>query len=200
MTPDERNLLIGFLRDLSSARAGAKDAEADGLIRQALAANPDAAYLLVQHTIVADQSLHDAQARIADLEQQLRNVPAPQPQGGGSFFGGGSSSPSPWGRPQQPSYDAPPAYAPEPRPSPFSGGGGLGSFLRSAGTTAAGVVAGETLFSGLEGMFGGHHQGFGGGFGGQGFMGAPEENVTINNYGDDSGGDDGGYDDGDDNS
>ena len=198
MTPDERTLLTGFLRDLSTARTGTKDAEADGLIRQALATNPDAAYLLVQHTIVADQSLHEAQARIADLENQLRNVPAPQPQGGGSFFGGASGGSSPWGR-QQPGYDAPPAYQPDQRPSPFSSGGGLGSFLRSAGTTAAGVVAGETLFSGLSGMFGGH-QGFGG-FGGQGFMGAPEENVTINNYGDDSSDDDGGDDsDDDDNS
>ncbi|MEI7447756.1 MAG: DUF2076 family protein [Burkholderiales bacterium] len=69
MTPDERTLLNNFLDELAAARGGSKDSEADGLIRQALAANPDAGYLLVQHAIVADQSLHAAQARIAELEQ-----------------------------------------------------------------------------------------------------------------------------------
>ena len=87
--------------------------------------------------------------------------------------------------PAQP-YAPPP---PEERPGLFSGGGGLGSFLRSAGTTAAGVAGGELLFSGLSDLFG--HRGggmFGGG--GQGFMGGPEE-VVVNNYGDDDRGDDG---------
>lgn len=181
MTPDERALLSTFLRDLSSARGVTKDSEADAMIRQVLGGNPDAAYLLVQHAIVADQSLHAAQARIADLEQQL-----PPPSSSPGFL---PRSAGPWGGSgQQPPY-AQPAYAPPPpdqRPGIFSGGGGLGSFLRSAGTTAAGVAGGEMLFSGLSDVFGGHHGGglFGGG---QGY--APEENVTINNYGDDSGSD-----------
>jgi hypothetical protein len=43
------------------------------------------------------------------------------------------------------------------------------------------------LFSGLSGLFGGHHGGFGGGFGGG--------ETIINNYNDDGGYDDrGGYD------
>ena len=67
MTPDERALLTNFLNELANARGVAKDGEADGMIRQALAANPDATYLLVQHAIVADQSLHAAQARISEL-------------------------------------------------------------------------------------------------------------------------------------
>lgn len=182
MNTDERTLLGRFLEDLVSARAGTKDAEADGLIRQALAANPDAAYLLVQHAIVADQSLHAAQQRIAELEQQA--APAASsflPQGGAG----------PWGTRTAQPY-APPA--PEDRPGIFSGSGGVGSFLRSAGTTAAGVAGGEMLFSGLSDLFG-HHGG--GMFGaGQGFMGAPQD-VTINNYGDDyDRSDDGNYDDG----
>jgi hypothetical protein len=68
----------------------------------------------------------------------------------------------------------------------FGGGGGLGSFLRTAGTTAAGVVAGDMLFSSLSGLFGGHHGGFGG-FGGG--YGGPTENVVINNYNDSDSGD-----------
>ena len=78
MTPDERTLLGNFLRDLDAARGVAKDPEADSAIAQALQANPDAAYVLVQHAIVADQSLHAAQQRIAELEDQLRE-PAPAP-------------------------------------------------------------------------------------------------------------------------
>ena len=140
MTPDERTLLSTFLGDLAQARAQGKDAEADGMIRQAFAANPDAAYLIVQHAILSDQALHAAQARIAELERGQDS--------GSSFLGGGRAYP-------------PSTAVPTSQPtSPFSSGGGLGSFLRNAGTMAAGVVAGDMLFSGLSGLFGGH-RGFG---------------------------------------
>lgn len=185
MNAEERTLLTRFLDELSTARAGAKDAEAEALIARTLGGNPDAAYLLVQHAIVADQSLHAAQQRIAELEQQLQAPPVPQSS---SFLPQGSTGP--WGGRPQESYSPPP---PEARPGVFSNGGGLGSFLRSAGTTAAGVVGGEMLFSGLSDIFGRHNGGgglFGGG--GQGFMDRPE-NITINNFGDD---DDRRFDDG----
>jgi hypothetical protein len=179
MTPEERNLLSNFLRDLDQARGGPKDSEAEAMIRQALARNPDAAYLLVQHTILADQALLAAQNRIAELEDQ--RGPAP-----GASFLGGRAAPASTAVPT--SAPPPQGYAP-PFASPFSSGGGLGSFLRNAGTTAAGVVGGEMLFEGLSGLFGGHHGGFGGlGSGGYGgFGGAPVENVTINEYNDDGG-------------
>jgi hypothetical protein len=221
MTPEERNLLTNFLQDLDQARGGPKDPDAQSMIAQALARNPDAAYLLVQHTILSDQALHAAQARIAELESQAAQGPAPQ----GGFLGGGQQQ-GPWGSappqpepqpryydpqyapqspqyaPQQPQYAQPqyaqpqyaqPQYAPPPA-SPFSNGGGLGSFLRTAGTTAAGVAGGAMLFEGLSGMFGGHHGfgggGFGGGYGG-GFGGGPAvENVTVNEYNDDDRSDD----------
>ncbi len=186
MTPDERTMLGGFLQDLVQARGGLKDAEAASLIDQAIKSNPDAAYLLVQHAILADQALHGAQARVAELEAQLRDRQG-TPQGG--FLG----SSSPWARtapppPQsaQPQYA--PAYAPAPAPAQPGPGlfgtggaqpGGFGTFLRSAGTMAAGVAGGSLIADALGGMFGGHRGGFGGGFGG------PEiENVTINEYGD----------------
>jgi hypothetical protein len=72
-------------------------------------------------------------------------------------------------------------------PGPFHSGGGLGSFMRTAGTTAAGVAGGALLFEGVSSLFGGH------GFGGGGFGGGREENVTNNYYDDDN--DDGGSDD-----
>ena len=211
MSPEERTLLTQFLQDLQSSRGGFKDAEAAGLIDRTIRTNPDAAYLLVQHAILSDQALHAAQAHIVDLEGRLSG----SNRGQGGFLGGqGAVAPDygaqaqrsgPWGASPQPQ----PQYAPPPpRPGLFGGGvaqpGGFGSFLRSAGTTAAGVAGGAFLFDSLSGMFGGH-RGFGGGFGG-GWGGAPAENVTINEYGDQPyGGDggmgggqggDGGYDDG----
>jgi uncharacterized protein len=203
MTPDERNLLSRFLQDLSQARGGLKDAEASDMIERSLRSNPDAAYLLVQHALISDQALHAAQDRIAHLESQLRGG-QPFSQGGGSFLGGGPWASRP--QPSQPSYDPGYVQAPPQRSGGMLGGlfgggqpvqpGGFGSFLRSAGTTAAGVAGGEFLFSGLSNLFGGGRGGFGG----------PVENVTINEYGDggdmglggydDGGFDDGGYDDG----
>ena len=172
MTPDERTLLSNFLRDLAQARASGKDAEAAAMIDQAFAANPDAAYLIVQHAILSDQALQAAQQRIAQLESGQ----------GSSFLGGPAQTTS---VPPSAPYP-PPSYQPT---SPFSPGGGLGSFLRNAGTMAAGVAAGDLLFEGMSGLFGGHRGfgmgGFGGGFGGDS---APVENVTINDYGDHDGG------------
>lgn len=179
MSPDERNLLTRFLNDLTGARASQRDPEAADMIARALVANPDAAYVLVQHTIVADQSLHAAQARIAELEDQLRN--APVPQNSGRFL---PPVASPWsqGGAWQPQNTVPQGYQPMPvqqRPGIFSADSGLGSFLRNAGTTAAGVAGGEMLFSGIRDLFGGHS---GGG-------------EIVNNYYDDGGGQSGGFDD-----
>jgi len=209
MTPEERTLLTQFLNDLTQARGVAKDPEAASMIDNAVSANPDGAYVLVQHALLADQALHQAQAQIAQLQQQLQQS---QPQPASSFLGGAGLGPSsaqpgyqtqpssPWGQAAAPQGGQPIFGGGQPSGGLgglFSGGGGLGSFLRTAGTTAAGVAGGEMLFSGLSNLFGGRHEGgFGGGFGGGGFGGQPVENVTINEYGDDRGGfDDGGFDD-----
>ena len=204
MTPEERDLLTRFLDDLARSRPQAKDAEAAAQIDASLRANPDAAYVLVQHAILSDHALQDAQAHIAELEQQLSSGGAQPPQAQTSFLGSlfnrsappnppGVGQAGPWGErggsavppTGQPAY----GYgAPPPPGGPFSGGGGLGGFLRNAGQTAAGVAGGAFLFEGLQGLFGGHHGGFGGGYG---FAGGQPENVVINEYG----GDRGGFDD-----
>ena len=194
MTPDERSLLQNFLQDLVQTRGQAKDAEAETMIQNALRASPDAAYVLVQHAIMSDQALHAAQAQIADLQSQLSAASAPR----SGFLPQTGPQPGPWSQPSQPAPQASSYYG----PGPFSSGGGLGSFLRSAGTTAAGVAGGALLFEGLSGLFGGHGGGFGGfgggGFGG-GYGGGGIENVTNNYYDDDNnsgGGDFGGGDSG----
>ncbi len=175
MTPDERTLLQRFLTDLVQTRGPAKDPEADALIGQALAASPDAAYVLVQHAILSDQALHAAQDQIAALQNQVRAAAAPAAQPT-SFL---PSAPGPW-TPTRP--QAAGGYT---GPGPFNGGGGLSSFIRAAAPTAAGVLGGEMLFHGLEGMFGGGH---GGGFG-AGYGGGVTENITNNYYSDDDSGD-----------
>lgn len=149
MTPDERNMLQQFLSDLGQARGVAKDPEADGMISQVVRANPDALYLLVQHAILADQALQAAQAQIQQMEQQLPSqAPAPSFLGGGQagYQGGAPAGWDPGGG----------GYAPQPQPqpqSPLSANSGLGSFLRTAGTMAAGVAGGEFLAQGLSNLF-----------------------------------------------
>src|SRR3954470_1090143 len=71
MTPQERDLITQLLRRLAQAGGQPKDPEADALIRQALAAQPDAPYYLVQTVLIQDMALSNAQARIQALEQQL---------------------------------------------------------------------------------------------------------------------------------
>jgi hypothetical protein len=141
MTPDERDLLQRYLQDLVQTRGVAKDPEAAQMIDQALRASPDAGYVLVQHAIMSDQALHAAQDQIATLQQQIQaGVPAAQPT---SFL---PSAPQAW---------SPPPAAQYVGSGPFSSGGGLGSFLRNAGTMAAGVAGGDLLFEGISGLFGG---------------------------------------------
>ncbi len=165
MNPQERDQLTQFLKQLSEARVGEKQAEADALIRETVAKQPDAAYLLVQRAMLVEQALNTAKAQIANLQNQLRGQSQNAPAGGG-FLGGGN----PWaqsldgggagsagvpgaGNYQMPRggsmFNAAPAAAPA--------GGGVGSFLGSVATTAAGVVAGSFLFQGIENLLGGHH-------------------------------------------
>ena len=153
MTPDERNLLTTFLSDLRARAGAAKDAEADQMILQAVSANPDAVYLLVQHANLSDQALHAAQAQIQDMQER-----AQPPQASGSFLapqGGGFLSQPP--EPDSYALQALPWEGPKGAPissSPFAADSGLGGFLRSAGTMAAGVAVGDFLAQGISNIIG----------------------------------------------
>jgi len=177
MTPQEQQLLDDFLQRLVAAGSVAKDAQADALIRQRLAAQPDALYLLVQRSLLQQQALDGAKAQIAQLQAQLASQ-----QGGGSFLGG---QPSPaWGAvpPPMPQQPQPQQTAPGWRERLFGGAPAQAapaapSFLSQAATTAAGVAGGMFLFDGIENLLGGHH---GGGFFGGG-QPTVVENITENN-------------------
>ncbi|MGC2414630.1 MAG: DUF2076 domain-containing protein [Stellaceae bacterium] len=207
MVPQERDLITTLLARLKGAAGQPKDPEADGLIRQAMAEQPDAPYYLVQTVLIQDLSLHQAENRIAELEKQLTDTQtAVRPTT--SFLGGlfGSSQPAlpavgsvpsagPWVRSPQVAAAPPPqqGYAPpQPGYAPAAGGmmgggmmggmGGGGGFLRSAAATAAGIAGGALLFQGISSLFGhGYANSLSGGMGMTSGLG---ETIINNNYGD----------------
>jgi hypothetical protein len=147
MTLQEKELLARFLEQLQSAKAGQKDAEADGLIRDTCAKQPDAAYLLVQRTLQLEQLLQASQ-------DQIHKMQADQDQAS-SGSRGFLNDPNAWGsRPatptpaQTPVAQAPAAVAAAPAGKSSWGSGLFGNIA----TTAAGVVAGSFLFQGIHGL------------------------------------------------
>jgi uncharacterized protein len=218
MEPQERDLLTTLLARLKNTANQPKDPEADALIRQAIAAQPDAPYFLAQTVLIQDLSLHNAQNQIAELEKQLTDAqqqaarPAATSFLGGLFgsrqpapSAGAAPAPGPWTR--APQVAAAPPAQPWGQPNPqggygqpmgsgggFMGGGmgGGGGFLRSAATTAAGIAGGALLFQGIESLFGQHASA--GILGGSAMTPGLGESVVQNFYGGDAGGGQGGTD------
>jgi len=71
MTPQEQDLITQLLERLKQTDVQGKDLQAEALIKAGIAAQPDAPYLLVQTALIQNMALEAAQARIAELEQQL---------------------------------------------------------------------------------------------------------------------------------
>jgi len=142
MNTQEREQLTRFLQQLTSAPAIQKDGEADALIREACARQPDAAYLLVQRALLLEHAVQDAQAQIARLQGELEQSRAGN--GGGGFL-----DPNAWGN----SAATRPAPAPAAAPAASAWRSGM---LGNIATTAAGVVAGGFLFQGIEHLLGQH--------------------------------------------
>jgi hypothetical protein len=196
MTPQESSMLQDLIQKVEETRLTEKDPEAEQMLQQGLARDPDATYKLAQTVLVQNLALNQARAQIEQMKQAQLQAP---PARATSFLGGllGHRDPPPAAPPSQyqpvtyqqvPSYQAPPQYATAP---PYAEPSPAGSFLRSAATTAAGVAAGALAFEGIEslmhGGFGGGGGWGGGGFGEGGFgSGArPVEETVINNYYDD---------------
>jgi hypothetical protein len=201
MTPEERQMLTDLANKIAQTPSPAHDPEAEEFIRTHIGNRPDALYLMTQTVLIQNMAIEHAQQEIQQLKQQQPTPSAPTPAGGG-FLGRGSGwsspgnpAPPPPPPPQQPAY-----YQPAPQQVPVGPPqSGMGSFLRSAGTTAAGIAAGALAFEGIRSMFGGveHLFGFGNqpGFGGSGFLGGgggygtpPVEETVVNNYYDQPGG------------
>ncbi|ALK90115.1 DUF2076 family protein [Limnohabitans sp. 63ED37-2] len=147
MTAQERDQLQQFLAALRQQRSHPKDTLAEGLIRDALAQQPDAPYWLVQRSMALQLALNATQDRLAQLQAQCdeqaarwqalasdasptvaqANKPA---DGGAQVVPLTQSQPSPWGR------------------------GLLAQVSGTALGVSAGVVAGGLLLQGLDGLFG----------------------------------------------
>jgi uncharacterized protein len=187
MTPQEQQLVDDLFDRLAKLEAAPRDPAAERLIADGARRAPHAVYALVQTTLVQDEALKRANARIEELQAQFGGAGQPQQQQGGfldsmreAVFGRPreTSGSVPSVRPQgtQTAFAAAPGQQPEAgyppqRPAPgyplqppypaapaFGAGG---SFLGTAASTAAGVIGGALLLDGIRSMFG-HHSGLGG--------------------------------------
>lgn len=149
MTAQERDQLQQFLAALRQQRSHPKDTLADGLIREALAQQPDAPYWLVQRSMALQLALNASQARLAQLQKQcdeqdaqlqaLRSKPTPT--------AAVSTRPADAGAGEM--------AAPSAQTQPSAWGRGL--LAQVSGTTlgvTAGVVAGGLLLQGLQSVWG----------------------------------------------
>jgi uncharacterized protein len=149
MNAQERDQLQQFLATLRQQRVQAKDPVADGLIRDALASQTDATYLLVQRAMALSLALQATQNRL----QQLQAASAAALQAS---------------NPEQ-ATEAPKAVAnaaPSQAPAPLVNGaahtappslwmrGLVGQVGGTALGVATGVVAGGVLLQGLQALWG----------------------------------------------
>ena len=182
MTPQERHLIDDLFDRLAGLETAPRDPEAERAIIEGLRRAPNAVYALVQTTLLQDEALRRANARIEELQAGAQAPAAPQ---SGSFldsmrdavFGSGSARGSvPSVRPADPGAARPVwnsgatlaggagdprygGYAPA-APGPGYGygapQGGGSSFLGTAAAAAVGAIGGSMLMNGIHGLMGGH--------------------------------------------
>jgi hypothetical protein len=150
--------LFGKLAD-AERQTGPRDAEAETYIRDRIATQPAAPYLMAQTVVIQEQALNAAQQRIEELEYELSTR---QSSSGGFFASlfGNSSQPRSAPPRMPPPPQAPGMASPQANPGPWGrspvgspqpqGGG----FLAGAAQTAMGVAGGVLLGNAIAGMFG----------------------------------------------
>ncbi|MEO2216409.1 DUF2076 domain-containing protein [Chromobacterium vaccinii] len=116
MTPQETQALQNFLNQLVQVRGMVKDPQANAIITQAAAQQPDAVYLLVLRCMQQDQALNAANAQIAKLQSDLQAARrAPVPAGApGTFLDPNAGSAAWSSAPAAPAFAAPRQAAPAP--------------------------------------------------------------------------------------
>ena len=78
MTPEERELVTELFDRLATLENAPRDPDAERLIIDGLRRAPNATYALVQTTLVQDEALKRADARIRELEAQGRRGAEPR--------------------------------------------------------------------------------------------------------------------------
>lgn len=148
MNTEERNLIEGLYQRLQQAEAqgGARDGEAEALIRNLVARQPAATYLLTQVALMQEHALRNQQGRIEELERELAERPQNSGFLGGLFGGGKPQTAAPQGMGMQGMPQA--GYRAQPMPMPQGGG-----FMAGAMQTAMGVAGGVLLGNAIGGLF-----------------------------------------------
>jgi len=209
LTPQEEQLLNSLIDRLNQTSLQEKDPDAEALLKERLAGNPDSLYMLAQTVLVQNIALDQARAQMNQLQQQLQQHPAHTTSFLGRLLGDRDeqtqpmqqSAPASLQQASAPGYQQVPSqYASQGTQYPYPPYGGQqyapagqSSFLSGALQTAAGVAAGALVFEGVESILHGLGRGFGyGGYGwggpGIGGFGMGERPVeVINNYYDEPG-------------
>ena len=168
MTPQERELVTELFDRLATLESQPRDPDAERTIIEGLRRAPNATYALVQTTLVQDEALKRADARIQELEARLGDAPAGQSgrisrRHARRLAGPARAS----ARGSVPSVRPAPSAAGSRgrargrriwRPGPAAPGG---SFLGTAAAAAAGVIGGSLLLDGIRSMMGHGHGAFG---------------------------------------
>jgi hypothetical protein len=149
MNAQERDQLQQFLASLRQQRVQAKDPVADGLIRDALASQADATYLLVQRAMALSVALQATQNRL--LQLQAASAAALQASSPGQASDASNIVVKAAPAPVQ--VSVPVASASAAQPSLWMRGL-VGQVGGTALGVAAGVVAGGALLQGLQALWG----------------------------------------------
>ena len=94
MQAQERELIAGLFGRLQPFESQPRDLEAEALIKDFMARQPAAGYLLVQAVLVQEHALKAAQDRIAELEASAKEAP---PAAAAPGFLGSAPKLGPWG-------------------------------------------------------------------------------------------------------
>jgi hypothetical protein len=152
MTAQERDQLQQFLVALRQQRSLPKDALAEGLIREAVAQQPDAPYWLVQRSLALQLALDAAQARLTQLQAQCDEQAARLTSDARPAAAGATADTVAGAASGEAARVQAPAMAPA-QPSPW----GRGLVAQVSGTAlgvTTGLVAGGLLLQGFQGLWG----------------------------------------------
>lgn len=128
MTPQERELIMNIARKLATSPNKSKDREAEMLINQEIASQPDIIYKLTQAVLVQEMAIKELKQKADYLEQSSNYYKNESNQGTFSKLFGGNTRPQP----------------PQP-PQPQHNSGAFGGFMKTAAGVAAGMVAGHMI-------------------------------------------------------
>lgn len=164
MKAEERDLILDLFERIRATPSRDNDPEAERLIRDAVARDPNSPYVLVQTVLVQEEALRRADERIRQLEASNTGSAGREPR---SFLGsrtpadtlGGGSVPTTGARQRE-------RAGREVRDERARAQASGGSFLSNALATASGVAGGMLLAESIRSLFGGGHgQGLFGGAG-----------------------------------